>query len=208
MTSELRQYKELKYIVTLPDDYTEGKKYPAILFLHGAGTLGDKDSLLRGQWFLGFAEKYSHSFVTFIPHCRKDDWFGIFEQLKDFAQAASEMPFVEKERFVLSGASMGGYGCWELGISRPDLFSCIVPICGGGMAWETFRLKDTPVWAFHGENDEAVSVEESKRMVEGVNRNGGNARLTIFPNTDHNAWVPAFEKEELWDWMLSQRKDI
>lgn len=36
-----KKYKKLKYILSLPDGYEKGKKYPVIFFLHGAGTRGD-----------------------------------------------------------------------------------------------------------------------------------------------------------------------
>ena len=100
---------------------------------------------------------------------------------------------------------MGGYGTWQLAMSRPELFSAIAPICGGGMYWNTARLKNTPVWAFHGDSDGTVLPEESKKMVEKVNANGGSARLTIYEKTSHNAWDPTFRNPEVWEWMLSQK---
>ena len=37
------------------------------------------------------------------------------------------------------------------------------------MYWNAGRLVNVPVWAFHGEKDSTVFVEESKKMVDAVN---------------------------------------
>jgi predicted peptidase len=99
---------------------------------------------------------------------------------------------------------MGGYGIWQLAMSMPKFFAAIVPICGGGMYWNAARLVNVPVWAHHGEIDHVVKVEESVKMVEAVNKQGGNAKLTIYPDTDHNSWTPTFSNPEVFDWLLSK----
>ena len=101
------------------------------------------------------------------------------------------------------GASMGGYGVWQLGMSLADVFAGIVPICGGGLYWDAVKLKNVPVWAFHGELDTLVLPEESKKMVEKVNKAGGNAKLTLLPDVYHDAWMSAFSNQEVYDWLLS-----
>ena len=99
---------------------------------------------------------------------------------------------------------MGGYGAWQLAMTMPNYFAAIVPICGGGMKWNTGRLKNIPVWAFHGKEDLVVSVEESIRMVDAVNENGGTAKLTLLDNTGHNSWDYAYAQKQLFDWLLQQ----
>ena len=61
------------------------------------------------------------------------------------------------------------------------------------------------VWAFHGEIDTTVRCEESVKMVEAINKKGGNAKLTIYEGVAHNSWTPTFENPEVWAWMLEQR---
>ena len=65
-------------------------------------------------------------------------------------------------------------------MSMPEYFAAIIPICGGGMCWNCIRLKDVPIWAFHGALDDTVLPEESMHMVAAVNRNGGNAKITVY----------------------------
>ena len=99
---------------------------------------------------------------------------------------------------------MGGYTVWQLGMSMPEVFAAMVPICGGGMYWNAGRLANVPVWAFHGAKDPTVFVEESKKMVDAVNACGGNARLTIYPENGHDSWTDTLTNPEVFKWLLEQ----
>ena len=101
------------------------------------------------------------------------------------------------------GASMGGYGTWQLAMSLPELFAAIVPICGGGMYWNASRLVNIPIWAFHGGKDTTVFKEESIKMVDAVNKCGGNAKITIYPENGHDAWSDTYKNPEVFHWLLS-----
>ena len=113
--------------------------------------------------------------------------------------------YTDPERLYLMGASMGGYTTWELAMSMPELFAAIVPICGGGMYWNAGRLVNVPVWAFHGKLDPTVLVEESEKMVNAVNKRGGNARLTVYPENKHDAWTDTFSNPEVYRWLLDHK---
>ena len=85
---------------------------------------------------------------------------------------------------------MGAYATWQICISHPEWVAAAVPVCGGGMYWDAGRLKDIPVWAFHGEKDDVVLCCESQHMTERINLAGGNAKLTLLPGNVAMA-VPA-----------------
>jgi predicted peptidase len=202
---ETLKYKELEYIIRYPVDFSKDKKYPLVIYLHGAGGRGrDLESLKKYHGFFAETADVLRDSVSVLPQCYANSWFDIFEQLEDYAEMVASLPFVDSQRVYLLGARMGGYGAWQLAMSRPELFAAVAPICGGGMYWNAARLKNTPVWAFHGDSDQTVLPEESRKMVDGVNKNGGDARLTIYENTEHNAWSPTFVNAEFWKWMLSQ----
>ena len=100
---------------------------------------------------------------------------------------------------------MGGYAAWQTLMSEPDIFHKAVICCGGGMYWNAARIK-TPVWAFHGTDDPTVYFEESKKMVEAVNRNGGNAKLTEYKGVGHNCWDLTYGNPETYAWLLSEEE--
>lgn len=201
-------FQDLNYLLIKPAGFDETKQYPVILHLHGAGFRGkDSDLLYTNPFYQLTAKHASFPFVVFGPQCHKDTWFDLFEQLSDFAKFIADAPFTDASRVYLMGASMGAYAAWQLAMSQPELFAAVVPICGGGMYWNAGRIKDVPVWAFHGAKDDTVFCEESKKMVDAVNKNGGNARLTIYPENGHDAWSDTYENPQVFSWLLSQKKE-
>ncbi len=208
MKQEIKTYKNFTYVLCLPDNFDPGKKYPVILQLHGAGGRGSDISVLLTHPFCEESAKFKDfEFVSVLPQCPADiTWFAVFEQLMDFTKYIYNSDFTDKKHFYCMGASMGGYGTWELAMQLPELFAAIVPVCGGGMYWNAGRLKNVPVWAFHGGKDGCVFPEESKKMVDAVNANGGSAKLTIYPENDHNAWSDTYSNIEVFKWLLSCEK--
>lgn len=112
---------------------------------------------------------------------------------------------------------MGGYGTWELGLSYPEKFAAIAPICGGGNLitplLTTFEpakaaaAKSLGVWAFHGGKDPVVPTAESQRMVDWLKNHGvTGAKLTIYPEAEHDSWTETYRNPELYDWFLKHQR--
>ena len=203
------RFESLPYTVFLPDGCSAGTPLPTVLFLHGAGTRGGGlDALEKNGVFAATARFADRQFAVVAPYCEENRvWYDYMETLPRLAEALSEKAFCDSSRLYLMGNSMGGYGTWQLAMSRPQLFAAIVPMCGGGMYWNAGRLKEVPVWAFHGAEDAAVLVEESVKMVNAVNAKGGCAKLTVYPETYHDCWTPTYQNPAVFDWLLEHRKE-
>ena len=200
--SEL-QYKSIRYLSALPENAGDGP-WPTLLFLHGAGSRGTELSVLTEKTISRYYLANKPGFVLIEPLCSADTWFDIFEQLLDFTAYIRNLTFVDEKRLSVTGNSMGGYACWQLAMSRPDWFCAAAPVCGGGMYWNADRLRNMPVWAFHGALDDVVLPEESQKMVNAVNAAGGNARLTIYPDCAHDSWEPAYSDAALYRFLTMQ----
>lgn len=137
------------------------------------------------------------------PLCSENTWFDLWGELKALVKRTVSFPFVDEKRLYMMGASMGGYATWQLAMSMPEYFAAIAPVCGGGMYWNAARLVNVPVWAFHGGKDPTVFPEESEKMVNAVNAAGGKARLTVYPENEHNAWTDTYRNPDLFAWFLS-----
>ena len=91
------------------------------------------------------------------------------------------MAYIDRERLVVAGASMGGYGVWELIQRRPNLFRAAIPICGGGDLERARLLNATRIWAFHSADDPIVPVNASREMIR--------ATLAVrYGAQNHGAW--------------------
>lgn len=208
MIMRFLKHKELDYVFYAPDNFDKTVKYPAVLHLHGAGSRGrDIERLGLNPYYTITKKHEDMGFLTFGPQCYAETWFDIFEQLTEFAEFVRNCEFTDEKRIYLMGASMGGYASWQLAISHPAWFAAALPICGGGMYWDAGRLKNLPVWAFHGEDDSVVLPEESRKMVNAVNAAGGNAKLTVYPGRGHDSWSDTYENREIFEWMLMQQNN-
>ena len=198
----------LRYVEAVPQNFDKNKKYPLILSIHGAGTRGSDISLLYESTLFEYANKNpDFPFVVIAPLGEEDTWFESYERLVNFTKQVAGLSYIDSERVYLTGASMGGYITWQLAMTLPEYFAAIVPICGGGMYWNAGRLKNVPVWAFHGALDKVVFPEETLKMVTKVNDCGGNAKITIYPHNDHNAWTDTYNNSEVYEWLLSYKNE-
>lgn len=221
--------KQFKYRLMKPAKIEPGKKYPIVLFLHGAGERGsDNEIQLKylPQSMATAERREKYPCFVLAPQCEagalwvKVAWSDeestpMAEMATDQMQAVIGMlketlanEPIDDSRVYLTGLSMGGYGSWYLGQRHPELFAAVAPVCGGGDETAGAQLKDMPVWAFHGDNDTAVPVDRSRRMIKAVEAAGGSPKYTEYPGMGHHSWIPAYdEKSGLLKWMFSQRRE-
>jgi len=198
----------LNYLLWFPADYKKDKTktFPLLIFLHGSGERGTNIDLVKMHGPPSFVDKRSDfPFITVSPQCPTDSWWNV-EDLQVMLEQLKAKYRIDTDRIYLTGLSMGGFGTWSWASFYPNQFAAIAPVCGGGDVQFADELRQTPVWAFHGEADPVVPVNRTVEMVEAVNANGGTARMTIYPGVGHDSWVNAYNDAELYKWLLSQSK--
>lgn len=202
-------YYHFGYVINLPKDYDASKKYPLVLFLHGAGECGDDlDRACSHGYMKHVREKGAeYPFIFVAPQCPVGKYWGCYtESLLAFLDDICKRYPIDLDRVYLTGLSMGGTGTWMLAMAAPERFAAIAPICGSGIYWFGYALKNVPVLAYHGDCDEVVPVMDSVQMVRSVNRHGGHAEIRILHGVGHDAWNTAYEGDELYTWLLSHKR--
>lgn len=201
----------VKYQVCLPAGYTPEKAMPLIVFLHGSGEQGD-DGRKQSSVGIGPAIKANPAgwapYIVLLPQKPKGrGWFGDYEDLilGQLEQTKKEYK-IDAARIYLTGLSMGGFGSWQLAAKHPELWAAVAPICGGGNPADAPKIKDLPIWNFHGDKDTAVPIKKSDEMIEAVKAAGGMPKYTIYPGVGHNSWDKAYREEKLWEWFLQHSK--
>jgi len=213
----LRQ--SVDYLLFLPQGYGEKaeQRWPLMLFLHGAGERGsDVWKVATHGPPRNVTERSQFPFIIISPQCPNGQIWSddvLLALLDDITARYT----VDTNRVYLTGLSMGGFGTWHLGISHPERFAAIVPICGGGekigillaAGPRAKALKTLGVWAFHGAKDNVVPLEESERMVEALKRFGNkDVKLTVYPEAEHDSWTETYNNPELYRWLLEHRRGV
>lgn len=207
-----RFYKRVKanyhYLIYLPDGYREAKpkSLPLILFLHGSMERGNNLDLVKKNAIPDIITQIKEfKCILIAPQCEANSFWNS-DRLSALLKDVIYKYKIDPSRIYLTGISMGGYGCWQLAKDYPDYFAAVAPVCGGGQYFDAIQLKNIPVWAFHGANDSIVPVWQSEIMVEAINKSGGNAKLTIYEKTGHDAWNQAYQERDLFQWFFANQK--
>jgi predicted peptidase len=211
---------QFEFLLHLPPGYEKSKRkrWPFILFLHGAGERGG-DVKAAGKHGLPrwIAENPDFPFIVAAPLCAEHEWWRS-ASLIPFVNELLERYRIDAGRVYATGISMGGYGTWELGLVCPEKFAAIVPVCGGGnllpvLLAEDFKdpalraLRSLGVWAFHGAKDDVVALSESQRMVDALREAGcREVNFTIYPEADHDSWTPTYSNPALYKWFLKHSR--
>jgi predicted peptidase len=242
-SQEVSQYEKHQYIsnegdtlpyrMLLPELYDKTKKYPLILFLHGAGERGnDNEKQLTHGAKLFLQENIRKNFPAIIifPQCRLNSYWasvtvdrtkspldlGFDYSREPTAPMVSAMELVKKisneesvdlSRLYIIGLSMGGMGTFEAVYRNPKIFAAAVPICGGAdtLRYDK-RVKKVPFWIFHGDKDAVVDVQHSRTMNALLKSLKAEVRYTEYPGVNHNSWDYALAEPEFLSWLFSHKR--
>ncbi len=200
--------------VYLPDEYDADSNtdWPAIFFLHGKDEIGKVFDTLPDGGLHSFVEQNNLPFVILEPQCpAESEWVFQLDALMTYLEKMVDQYRIDTNRIYLTGLSMGAIGAWHLAIRYPSAFAAILPICGGtypflGYPDAVTRIKDVPVWAFHGKDDAVLPLQLTKILVDTLIQNGGNVKYTYYENTGHDAWTRTYSNMDIYHWLLHQEK--
>jgi predicted esterase len=204
--------KGLNYQIKGNPKWDGKKRYPLLIWLHGAGQSGnDNTSQTAGsprQLYNEEAQKVQPFFML-MPQCpdRAIGWKNeVADNLMSLVTDLSNNLPIDKDRIYLTGSSMGGAGTWGMIAKWPEVFACAVPLCGGGGATKAEVMKDVPIWIFHGDKDDSVPVDASRKMFAAMQDVKGNVQYTELPGSGHLITNEVYSKPELGEWIFSQKR--
>lgn len=223
----------LPYRILYPKNYDKNKKYPLLLFLHGAGERGNdnESQLVHGsKLFTDPVNREKHPAIVIFPQCTTEGYwssvsidrtqsplaleFDYSKPITPDLQAAIELvqnviavEGVNQSRVYIAGLSMGGMGTFEAVYRYPDLFAAAVPICGGAdlTAYDK-RVSKIPFRVYHGAKDAVVDVKHSKTIVEKLKILDTSVEYFEYPEVNHNSWDNAFAEPDFLSWIFSKSR--
>jgi predicted peptidase len=227
---EARTFKgsmDLPYRLLKPKDLDPNKKYPLVVFFHGAGERGNNNLSQLKHAVKGFADdeiRTEYPCFVIVPQCPASpaQWVDTPWSLpehtmpqnpsKPMAAAfdlidaiRNEFP-IDSTRIYVTGISMGGFGTWDALQRHPEIFAAGVPVCGGGDKALAPSISTIPLWVIHGGADRTVLTKRSQDMVGALKAVGGQPRYDEYPGVGHNCWDRAYAQKELYDWLFAQHR--
>ncbi|HWQ54682.1 MAG TPA: dienelactone hydrolase family protein [Bryobacteraceae bacterium] len=207
------------YAIYVPKPFDPARRYPLVISLHGSGSnhrLNLRRVFGKGNLPLETDSDATHYFpalktVDFIvasPFARgsmgyqgipESDVYAVLEDVK------RRFP-IDEDRVYLTGLSMGGGGTLWLGLTRPDVWAAIAPVCASTPPWAeelAGNALNVPVRLFHGDQDPAVPVESSRRWHKQFLDLGVKAEYVEYPGVRHNSWDPAYKDGAIFDWFAN-----
>jgi poly(3-hydroxybutyrate) depolymerase len=205
------QGRNRKYALFIPHGYTPGQKWPAIVFLHGVGEggTGAQHNLTVGLAPIVAQKAAQFQFIVIFPQSATGHWDENSDAAADAIAALDEVEHdyaVDRDRVFLTGLSTGGYGTWAIGAKYKEHFAGLVPMCAFSDFKDVDKLADVPVWCFHNAGDPFVLAAGDHAMCDQINARGGHAKYTEYVALGHDVWTRAYQKDELYQWMLETRR--
>lgn len=211
------------YAIYLPENFDENKNYPFVVMLHGAGSnhrlalkrafgksnkAGEND-VEASSYFPTFrnveyivASPLARGTMGYQGVAEKDVWDMIADVKSKFK--------IDENRTYLTGLSMGGGGTLWIGLSRPDFWAAIAPVCPAapeGTAEYLPNASNFPSHFFTGEADPVVPLKMVSKWVDDFKTYSDKVEFTTYPNVQHNSWENAYENGQIFDWFNKFVKD-
>jgi predicted esterase len=218
---------KLPYQFMEPWKARQGAQYPLVIYLHGSGERGIDNAAQMKNGVHAFVEqamREKHPCYLLVPQCPPEQrWGGSsrdpkirFDEnnpslpgrmvIELIEKTLKEHPDIDRNRVYITGLSMGGFGTFDALMRRTDLFAAGMPLCGGGDPAQVGRIKNIPLWIFHGRLDEAVHPRFSWEMVEALKKAGSKVQYTEYSTLGHNVWDVTYYNPTVLEWLFAQRK--
>ena len=226
----------LPYRLLRPVNTDTSKRFPLVIFLHGAfekGTDNEAQLGIGGRFFLRDSVRNRYPTFVLFPQCPETDSWAYFDNTMNLTTGQAEnwkFPFrkqptgiagalknlidslvqqdkVDTKRIYIAGLSQGGMGVLDMIARYPDTFAAGISICGAGNVTTVKQFNDkVALWLFHGEKDDVVPASFSRSYYKKLQKQNGDVRYTEYPQTGHNSWVKAFAEPDFLMWLFSKQK--
>lgn len=187
---EPRVFEGLPFRVMKPFKFDAKRKYPVIVSLHGAGGKGTDNNKQLKDWNRHLAEEQRRKqYPCYVIAPQAAELWNA-QHLKKIKSLIKTLDPVDVDRIYVLGHSMGGHGTYIFIQIDATYFAAAAPSAGSGLrTTEEFinpdKIKNVPIWAFHGDRDKVCPIEKDQRVFDAMKRLCGNMKFTVWQGDGH-----------------------
>jgi|GEM_PF-1739938 len=216
----LIENKFMSYRVHKPAEKEKNKKYPVLIHFHGSGEADnvmdypEYCSTLTGSVLIEkLIEKINNnpqSYESYVVMPLAYDGGPDPAYVKWIIDKLINEESADPNRIYITGVSMGGFASCDFMYSHPNVPACVVPICGARSDSREASFsasKNIPIRIYHSDDDDVVSVEESRELYKNLTK-AGHKNVEYFETTGygHGVWEYAQGETDMLEWMYKQIK--
>ena len=221
------------YAVYIPENFDENRAYPLVVFLHGAWS----NHRLGMRRLFGVGNSQGYDFIKpgnvpfendveatrYFPPFRPVDYIaaaplargtagyqGVPEQdVYDMIDDLKARFRIDEDRVYLTGLSMGGGGTLWLGLTRPDVWAAIAPVCPAppeGTIELAGNAGNLPVHLFIGDKD--FLYQTATEWKGKLDKTAQRVDYVEYPGVGHNSWEWAYKDGFIFDWFSQFKRDL
>ena len=197
----------LKFPKSYSNPDSVSKKYPVMLFLHGAGEVGcpsnngiynnEKQLYLGGGLFRDFVNNnLFDGFLLYPQMVNNDGCWGSWGTTTT-ANLATVIAMIDSlakyvradiDRVLCNGLSGGGYGAWRIADAFPQRITKIIPSAAAGNTNNRTNFVHIPIWFATGGKDPDPSPAQADYALNRMKEIGADIRYTRYPDLGHAVW--------------------
>lgn len=211
------------YALYVPPNFDASVEYPLVISLHGAGSNHRLNlrrvfgkSNVEGENDVEASRYFSEwedvNYIVASPLARGTMGYrGVAEAdvMNVLADVRQRFP-IDANRIYLTGLSMGGGGSLWMGLTRPDIWAAIAPVCPAPPpGTETYapNARNIPMHFHQGGADPVVSPESVRAWHDRLDSLGTAVEYTEYPGVGHESWENAYADGQIFDWFEQFERD-
>ncbi|HKP31425.1 MAG TPA: LamG-like jellyroll fold domain-containing protein [Chitinophagaceae bacterium] len=202
----------LKFPTSYQHNVDDGKKYPIMLFWHGAGEKGwiydNELQLLHGGQF--FRDKVNNgSFDGFLLYPQNQSGFagqGDMTQMILVIDSLAKYCKVDINKVFIDGLSAGGQACFQMLAGFPTRVTKAAPTSAAVTFTPITNYIHIPVWMGTGEVDSNPDSATQRSTYLNFKNAGGDMRWSQYAGQGHFVWYNHWQEPDFIPYMNDMYK--
>jgi len=216
----------LKFPKSYSNPDSAGKKYPVMLFFHGAGEPGctsnggvynnEAQLVHGGQYFRDAVDNNKFDGFLFYPQvdagstCSStwgvapySPWYNLVLNAIDSMVKYVRM---DNDKVFVDGLSNGGATAWNMAATYPQRVAKVAPSAASTGATNFSDFVHIPIWFASGGKDTNPTPSFSQAVYDALKNIGADIRFTLYPDQGHGVWTSHWNEPDFLPFMASTHK--